>query len=463
VTIISRLPNGDDIPTDVGKKPKVGIEFPGVSPDGSRVLMTTPAGGPSKHLYMAVDDSLSYEISQDENGTPVTVQPLGMVRDGTEVLFATKAQITSEDNDTSTDIYKWDLATEKATLLTRGPTLSEPASPEESKRHPIGSTDACAPVWEPAGCDAVPVSPDRAHPNNNAARGVPTAEDDLFAENNGDVYFYSPEQLDPAKPGVLNQRNLYVYRDGGVHLVATLEPSAPITRLQISPDGGHAAFVTKSKLTSYDNQGFAEMYTYDPGTDDLLCASCNPTGAPPVADVLASQGGRFMADDGRAFFATKDALVPRDQNGKIIDVYEFSGGRPQLITSGLGSRDFTGGSELLNLFFKPENTGLEAVSHDGTDVYFSTFETLVGADHNGQFVKFYDARTGGGFPEDPKLGPCAAADECHGADSSQPPPPTIASGEAAAGGNLPRLKRPGHHKKKHRKKGRRHHARHNHG
>ena len=47
--------------------------------------------------------------------------------------------------------------------------------------------------------------------------------------------------------------------------------------------------------------------------------------------------------------------------------------------------------------------GLEAVSHDGVDVYFSTFETLVSRDHNGEFVKFYDARTGGGFPEEPEL------------------------------------------------------------
>ena len=28
----------------------------------------------------------------------------------------------------------------------------------------------------------------------------------------GDIYFYSPEQLDPKNPGVKNERNLYVYR-----------------------------------------------------------------------------------------------------------------------------------------------------------------------------------------------------------------------------------------------------------
>ena len=83
---------------------------------------------------------------------------------------------------------------------------------------------------------------------------------------------------------------------------------------------------------------------------------------------------------------------------------------------------------MLGLFARPETTGLEAVSRDGTDVYFSTFATLVDEDHNGQFVKFYDARTGGGFAQPPGRAPCAAADECHGADSSPPTPPTVTSG-----------------------------------
>ena len=32
------------------------------------------------------------------------------------------------------------------------------------------------------------------------------------------------------------------------------------------------------------------------------------------------------------------------------------------------------------------------------DIYFSTYDTLAPReDHNGQFLKFYDARTNGGF------------------------------------------------------------------
>ncbi len=213
VTLISKTPEGDDIPTDLGKKPKVGIDFPGLTPDGSRVLMSTPAGGKSRHLYMSINDLLHYEISQTESGEPVSVEPIGMVRDGSAVLYTTKAKITAADTDESSDIYRWDPSTEEATLLTGGPEAG-PGKP--------GFSDSCATSWD-VGCGAVPVSPERAHPNNNAAYSVPTAEDDLFAEDSGAVYFFSPENLDPAKPGIPNQRNLYIYREGGVHLVATFE------------------------------------------------------------------------------------------------------------------------------------------------------------------------------------------------------------------------------------------------
>ncbi len=107
---------------------------------------------------------------------------------------------------------------------------------------------------------------------------------------------------------------------------------------------------------------------------------------------------------------------PQDTDG-IIDVYEFVDGRPQLITTGTGTRDF-GATGLVQIFFVPEHIGLEAVSHDGTDVFFSTYDTLVKQDLNGNVIKFYDARTNGGFEPPPPLAPCEAADECHGTGSS---------------------------------------------
>jgi hypothetical protein len=143
-----------------------------------------------------------------------------------------------------------------------------------------------------------------------------------------------------------------------------------------------------------------------------------------------------MADDGRTFFATRDSLVSRDQNGTLIDVYEYVDGRPQLISSGLANNDTTG-KEVLNLFLQGADIGLEAVSRDGRDVYFSTFATHVGQDLNGEYMKFYDARSGGGFPETIEPAPCAAADECHGSDSAPPTPPVVATDTALGqGGNV---------------------------
>ena len=92
---------------------------------------------------------------------------------------------------------------------------------------------------------------------------------------------------------------------------------------------------------------------------------------------------------------------------------------------------------------------------------FSTFESLVPEDVNGSFLKMYDARTGGGFDFNPDLGPCAAADECHGAGSVPPAPSQIGTGAAfGASGNLAP---PAKHKKKGKAKNkRRRHKRHAH-
>ncbi len=89
---------------------------------------------------------------------------------------------------------------------------------------------------------------------------------------------------------------------------------------------------------------------------DLVCASCNPTGARPAgtpaigsrqivddemwaggrqawlaanvpgftpyADFTAVYQSRYLSDSGRLFFNSHDALVPTDVNGQW-DVYEY--------------------------------------------------------------------------------------------------------------------------------------------
>ena len=92
------------------------------------------------------------------------------------------------------------------------------------------------------------------------------------------------------------------------------------------------------------------------------------------------------------------------------------------------------------------------VSPNGVDAYFSTFETLVPQDRNGAFLKFYDARTGGGFEFSQKAPGCEAADECHDAGSNPPGPAVITSGGSLGSGGNAQIKPHKSKKKAHKKK-----------
>lgn len=319
-----------------------------------------------------------------------------------------------------------------------------------------GDTDSCTTTWI-EGCDVQVAS---GAIETEAPEETILTGDNWISRSTGDILFYSPEQL-TGSDGFAGRRNLYEYHDGQLRFVTSLPGGFPAVRMQVTPDGGRVAILTKAKLTGYDNAAHNEMYTIDPGDSPpvVTCVSCNPSGAAATGEVKASGNGLFMADDGRAFFSTVEALVPFDTDG-VRDVYEYVAGRPQLISSGTAQQDTWGGG----LLFYPEMTvGLEGVSADGVDVYFTTFETLVPQDENGEFIKIYDARSGGGFPADEPLPPCKAADECHGAGSVTPPAPQV--------GTSAKLGKTGSHKsqkkkgKKHKKKGKKHskHKRHDNG
>jgi hypothetical protein len=221
--------------------------------------------------------------------------------------------------------------------------------------------------------------------------------------------------------------------------------------MEISPDDSHMAFLTASPVTDYDNAGHTEIYLYTPATGELRCTSCLPNGDPPTMDVTASHDGRFMTNDGRTFFNTAEPLVPQDTN-QTTDVYEYVDGRPQLITSGTAAANNSFG---LSTVFSV--VGLQGVSADGTDVYFATTDTLVNQDRNGDNVKIYDARTGGGFAAASTPPGCAAADECHGASSSAPA--DLTTGTRADLGNSGNLA-PGQGRQKKKRATHRRHRRH---
>lgn len=435
VRVISKTEAGLDIPQD----PQSGLtdEFlrvPGISDDGSHIVMSSGAGpGPpvnpgrqmttNNHLYMAVNEGDGtyehFDISVDKDGKNVGVEYRETTADGSEVFFVTEKKMTADDTDTSRDLFVWSEDAARAG--------EEPLTRVSDSGNLPGNSDACtAGSWtEKCGVKVV-------------FRKWEFDFDTRMARDTGEIYFYSPEQLDGAR-GVPNKRNLYVWRDDPStqevdkrpQFVAAIDPGSQIERINVSPDGSHAAFVTKTRLTAYDNTGFSEMYHYDPEAREIKCVSCRPDGAPPTSNVAGSTNGLFMSFDGRTFWTTLDALVPRDANGNM-DVYEFVQGRPQLITPGTGQ-------DVNNPFQRP---GLAAVTGDGIDVYFSTYQTLVPQDENGEVLKFYDARTNGGIPTQLVKPPCAAADECHGEERIAPAPPTVGtSAHLGTNGNFKQAKK----------------------
>jgi hypothetical protein len=308
------------------------------------------------------------------------------------------------------------------------------------------------------------------------------------------VYLVSDEELEGE--GEAGEPNLYLHERGvGASFIATLGDDAipsefvpssiarwsAVRTSRVSPDGLHAAFTSADpalaqSVVGYGNADVAsgrpdiEAYLYDAtadgGAGELICVSCNPSGARPTGRLVATltddpdddiwaaaripawssavHPGNILSSDGkRLFFESFEALVPRDTNG-LGDVYEWeqaaskeeclegiggelflasSGGCLSLITSGQGSAD----SELVD------------ASADGRDVFFLTNSDLLPQDTD--FQDIYDAREGGGFPPPPTTPPPCEGDACQN-PASPSDEPTPGSSATQQSGNLPPPPRP---------------------
>jgi hypothetical protein len=409
--VVSTMPNGS---TMTGG----GIAELGISSDGSRVLVgkqvgVDAAGNKSYDLYMHVAGSAnSIEVVDSASGVIFN----GMNRDGSKVFFTTSDQLAG-DTDTSSDLFVADVTgTSTITRLSTG--------------SGSGNSDACAPA---GNWNVVSGGPNCSVVGIAGGGGV--------AEDEGTVFFLSPELLDgatnsgePDNQPTANQPNLYSVKPGDApEFVATIDSGPPIKHpavvngrdntethsygdFQVTPNGRYAVFSSVLPLTGYETMGHSQLYRYDSVEDLVECVSCNPTNQPGQADNALSSHGLNLTDDGRVFFTTLETFALRDTNAKQ-DVYQWTEGDTKLVSSGLGRDD----------------SALLSVSADGKDAFFFTRDILSRLDGNGNAIKVYDAREDGGFLVENTPQPCAAADECRGAGTQQPGPPPIntATGEGA--------------------------------
>jgi hypothetical protein len=278
------------------------------------------------------------------------------------------------------------------------------------------------------------------------------------SEDGSRIYFVSASQLVAGEPALESARRLgvYLWDEGKITYIGSFAPlpherigandtlagvgpgrpwdfGAPSTR--VSPDGRHllfaatngSGFPTDEFPGGYDHDGgacgpggnapCAELYVYHADSDELQCASCNPSGATATVDVETEvsdpvQGATLprrhsnspLTDNGRyVFFTSAERLVAEDRNGKK-DAYRYDtqAGEVSLLSSGESD----------------QNSYFIDASANGSDAFIATTEPLSGWDVDNAF-DIYDARIGGGLPE-----PVPAPPSCVG-DACQPPPLTL--------------------------------------
>jgi hypothetical protein len=426
-----------------------------VSRDGSRVFFSVSgSGGEGNHLYMR-ENAMQPQSPLGSKGECTVaadactvqldaVQSSGMeggatpefqfaAQDGSRVFFTDGQALTSDSAKQGYDLYECEIVEESGEPRCRLSDLT-----------PIGS-------GEPA-----------------EVQGRVTAA----SEDGSWVYFVAHGTLGGVAGAVAGADNLYVLHDGASpSLVAVLSKAdesdwGDLVSLtaRVSPDGRWLAFMSQRELTGDDTHDAtsglpdAEVYLYDGEAKKLVCASCDPTGARPIAGEgkLANADGGYpngslaaviptwtpytilraryqspyLSDGGRLFFNSNDALVPQDVNG-TWDVYEYeppgvpAGSRSQCTQQSATFSTHSGGCVgLISSGGSAEESAYLGASESGSEVFFLTTAKLAPSDFDASF-DVYDAHectdASPCFPAPVAQSPaCTTADACRVAPAPQP-------------------------------------------
>jgi hypothetical protein len=300
------------------------------------------------------------------------------------------------------------------------------------------------------------------------------------------IYFVDSEVLDETPNGIgataqAGKPNLYAWHEGSVSFIATLLPgdnealgvwkASPVQRrAEASPDGRWLAFNAEAEATGKPSIGACnydastleyngsvpceEVFLYDSQTGGLSCASCNPVGEHPHGGSFlrlawGAQGylsqPRYLTNQGRLFFDSRDSLSVNDTNGKVEDVYEF---KPEGVG---GCTKEVGCISLISSGHEPTDSNFFAMDEDGKNVFFTTRDQLVLKDKD-DAIDLYDAREGGGFSSETETGRSECQGEACQPQVSAPNDPTPASSSFEGAGNVDEKKAAKKHKKAHKKK-----------
>lgn len=295
------------------------------------------------------------QCTRPDCDAPQPVSFAGATPSGSYVYLSTTQQLTNSDTDESRDLYRYDVADGELVEVSAGPDAAT-GEVEEGSVYP--------------------------------------------AADGSRVYFDARGSLVPGD-GAGSGENLYMADASGLHFLAATGVSGE--NFEISRDGQRALLATPLHLAPGDTDERTDVYLYDAASRTFTWISQGDGGngefnaqifSPIESFVIGLQpeDRALSADGSRAFFSTKEPLLPEDGD-EALDVYEFAEGSLRLVTPGAGEEaaEFTG------------------VSADGSTVLFRTREALVPSDQDGGEADIYAARLGGGFPAPPAPPPCSEA------------------------------------------------------
>lgn len=423
------------LPEDEGGTPvrgRLGYEFIGedarnaISSDGSRVFWTSTSNG---GLY--VRDMRKHETLRIGNGVD---RFEAASKDGTSVFFVANNSALEVCEITETASKLACQTTQLAPSIDGG----VPGASDDGSYVYFVSDEALAPGVAAGTC---------------GAGSEPTKSCNLYVAHREAGVWNTPQLI-----GALSAADSPDWASGAGSLGAQTD--------RVTGNGQWFAFMSQRPLTAYDThdavtgQPDEEVYVYDAANSKLICASCSPTGGRPTgmpyrggyfggflgggdriwsndAMLAANVPGwtkysltsalyqsRYLSEQGRLFFNSRDALVPQDVNG-TWDVYEYEPAGVGSCTSAAEtySASADGCVDLISSGGSPDESAFMDASETGDDVFFLTSARLASRDFDTS-TDIYDAQVcstavpcATAVVSPP---PCSTGDSCKDAPTPQP-------------------------------------------
>jgi hypothetical protein len=327
------------------------------------------------------DHSVTELISVPSNGVdPATLLPSGgFTADGNHAVLSTDQRLDPADTDSQTDVYLRSFLTDTTRLISVGPNGGNgpfPASPRAlsdgsrivfSTRESLvaADTDSNTDLYERVGntTTLLTVGPSGGNGPFDVVDPTVTTSDATH------VFFQTAEQL--TSDDSFNGTDVYERSAGSTTLVSTGPAGGGCggtfsCLARISDDGSRVLIGTDRQLTSDDSDSQYDVYLRAGGTTTLV--STGPSGGNGALPAFASA---LSADGTRAVFWTTEQLVSQDTDS-ARDVYMWENGTTTLISTGPTAGPVA----------RDANT--DAVSRDGSRIFFHTAETLTADDTDTQ-------------------------------------------------------------------------------